>query len=814
MSDRIENTGGTAVKYNNVKKAGDREARKLKVGVWAGVMPKETADNMPKLHPIITLKPWKINCYAPAGDLFFNFLPKLGMREIQFNFIEKPRSVDLFKETLVNFEKTIGASPEIIMGYMQWYDGWEYQSFPEKFCDLCYENGKMPIITWQPSFKRKYANASGTMTFLDEFNTEVKDRKSELYRYIVAFAKDAKNWTETHRDPKTGKPATLYIRPFHEMNLGFAYDWTGYMNGGKDGPAKLKMAWKNIYDIFKLQVKADNVNLIWCPEAHPDTENTPELGEAWNSIENYYPGDRYVDNIGFDVYQKKAGTDFNELFKDASGFIAKHPGIPAGICEASTYPEPYRVKFIEDLFSVAEKMGLEYVVWFNENKQGTGEGEENWNINARLTQPTEEENKEEVSDIIKRMLDRARNKQAGNNKETPKIEPDVKKGQKESLTPSEGLIALRKAIGAPKLSSKYVLADDPALFRKELKLPEDSRPQSYNKAMEELRKKKLGRTQKRKIQAYPFLDMLYAIGDKFAARLKLAKVHIAKWQSAPVKYSTDPDRQTDFQVALDILDENIAGPDEVSSDRFYTPENLLSKMEKIRALMKYNEIFLDETDDAEIKYPVIKEAETVCKNIQMLLKAESGYIKEVNRREQRFNKEEVLGMEASVLVFRGDIYMSEGNRNIDKAKKFYRDALTKIEEKDDWSGIKERYLNRSAKMGLCRAHGLSATTREQLDGAVAELTVIINDKQKYDPGLKIKAKLYLGELLKHYYDLYNPDIKTSEVSKDEAAEKISQAYAVYRELKNTELVYVAAKRMDELKRIDASLRSGTKITTF
>jgi hypothetical protein len=52
------------------------------------------------------------------------------------------------------------------------------------------------------------------------------------------------------------------------------------------------------------------------------------------------------------------------------------------------------------------------------------------------------------------------------------------------------------------------------------------------------------------------------------------------------------------------------------------------------------------------------------------------------------------------------------------------------------------------------------------------------------------------------------------VSKDEAAEKISQAYAVYRELKNTELVYVAAKRMDELKRIDASLRSGTKITTF
>jgi len=791
MSDRIENTGGVTNTYNKAEIAKGREAKKPKLGVWAGVMPKETLDNMPKPLPVATLKPWTQKFYEPGKDFLERYLWKSGSRVLQFYAVDRPRSTDLFGKTLDSFTRTAGASPSVIMGYMQWHDGWDYQPFPKLFGDLCYEKGATPMITWQPSFKRKYAGSAGSIYFLDEFNAEISNKKSELYRYVVEFAKDAKNWTEKHGDQR------IYIRPFHEMNLDFAYDWTGYMNGEQAGPEKLKTAWKSLRDIFR-EVKADNVKFIWCPEAHPDAESNPKVGEKWNSFESYYPGDKYVDVIGFDVYQKKPGTDFNALFKDASGFIAKHPGVPAGICEASTYPEYYRVKFIEDLFKSAEKTGLEFVVWFNENKQGTGEGEENWSITAKITPLKQEEKQAEAESILKGFFEEPAQK-------------EVKKETKDGTSPSEGLIAFRKAIGASE-NPNYRGKDDAKLLQEVFKLEKGSNPQSYNKAVEESGKKKLKDEQKTVIKLYPYLEKYNAIGNGPAAKLNLAKVYIEKWLSSPAKYNSDLNHISDFQTALDILEKNIAGPEERATARFYSPENLLSLVEKVRVLMKYNEMFLNETEDAKIRYPAIKEAEMVCGSIESLLKDKDGYIKEVNRRKKSFDKEQILGTEASILVFRGDIYMDEGNKDLNKAKGYYKAALAKVEEKDKWSGVKERYLNRSAKMGLCRANGLSATTKKELDAAVAELANIINDKEKYDPGLKIKAKFYLGELLKHYYDLYDPDRKTSEVSKEEAAAKIRQAYAVYGELKNTELAYLAGKKMKELKSTDASLNTGTKIT--
>ena len=90
--------------------------------------------------------------------------------------------------------------------------------------------------------------------------------------------------------------AEIFLRWGHEMN-GNWYPWSGAANGGLmgQGPAKYVAAYKHVHDVFKAE-GADNVVWVWCPLV------TDVPGEAWNHWTNYYPGDEYVDWIGFDSY--------------------------------------------------------------------------------------------------------------------------------------------------------------------------------------------------------------------------------------------------------------------------------------------------------------------------------------------------------------------------------------------------------------------------------------------------------------------------------------------------------------------------------
>ena len=96
-----------------------------------------------------------------------------------------------------------------------------------------------------------------------------------------------------------------------EMN-GNWFPWSGVFQGGNktdgygdpnkaDGPEKYVDAFRHIVLLFKN--KSVN-NALWY--FHPNHESYPD--EAWNSIENYYPGDQYVDWIGFSLY----GAQYND----------------------------------------------------------------------------------------------------------------------------------------------------------------------------------------------------------------------------------------------------------------------------------------------------------------------------------------------------------------------------------------------------------------------------------------------------------------------------------------------------------------------
>lgn len=179
-------------------------------------------------------------------------------------------------DTHQQFETLAQKDIAIEMFFMGWPD-----AFPLSKCTQISNNGAVPHITWMPQ-------VFGSPYPLDGIINGTYDY------YITTFANAAKSF---------GKP--LFIRLGHEFN-GDWYTYGGANNGGgtlngfgdptkADGPERFIAAYKHTVDIFE-NLGVDNVVWVWC------LNNGSSPNAAWNIPENYYPGDAYVDWIGFDGY--------------------------------------------------------------------------------------------------------------------------------------------------------------------------------------------------------------------------------------------------------------------------------------------------------------------------------------------------------------------------------------------------------------------------------------------------------------------------------------------------------------------------------
>lgn len=200
-------------------------------------------------------------------------------------------------------------------------------------------------------------------------------------------------WAKGLRD--FGKPVLL--RFGHEMN-GDWYPWAGAANGGgqsdgfgdptlPDGPERFVAAYRYIHDRFTAQ-GADNVLWVWCPNA-PFSTMVRALGE-WNRVAAYYPGDAYVDWLGFDGYNWGASaygqrfnatwTSFDEIFAESYAELqAINAEKPIIIGEfASTEEGGDKAAWIADAFASIRTRypQIRALVWFHINK------ETDWRINS------------------------------------------------------------------------------------------------------------------------------------------------------------------------------------------------------------------------------------------------------------------------------------------------------------------------------------------------------------------------------------------------------------------------------------------------
>jgi hypothetical protein len=178
------------------------------------------------------------------------------------------------------FETLAGKNIAIEMFFTGWPAN-RVPDFPLTKCNQIDANGAIPHITWMPQ-------VPGSPYPLNSIINGSYDN------YILVYANQVKNW---------GKP--LFIRLGHEFN-GDWYTYGGANNGGgtlngfgdstkADGPERFIAAYQRVHDIFEGQ-NVNNVVWVWCPN------NGSSPSEPWNVPEAYYPGDSYVDWIGFDGY--------------------------------------------------------------------------------------------------------------------------------------------------------------------------------------------------------------------------------------------------------------------------------------------------------------------------------------------------------------------------------------------------------------------------------------------------------------------------------------------------------------------------------
>lgn len=183
----------------------------------------------------------------------------------------------------------------------------------------------------------------------------------------------------------------VLIEPGWEMNGRWGYRWQGVDNGlAATAPARYVDAWRRVVDIF---VREGATNVRWV--FNPNTGN-PVLGGSpgpahWNWWGHYYPGDDYVDYVGFHGFNGPSvwfhrWMPFADLFSgDQADYalpdlVRRHPNKPVLIGEFAAEKDPEHLRrgdWIRDAYrQLIDHPKIVGGIWFHMQK------ETDWRVNT------------------------------------------------------------------------------------------------------------------------------------------------------------------------------------------------------------------------------------------------------------------------------------------------------------------------------------------------------------------------------------------------------------------------------------------------
>jgi hypothetical protein len=217
---------------------------------------------------------------------------------------------DLTLDDLRSYEHAAGKAAAWVYFSHNWYEGRE---FPLETVTWIREAGSIPYIR---------------LMLRSGWEQNVAEPLFNLQNIIDGqFDEDFRIWCGAARD--FGTP--LLAEYGTEVN-GEWFSWNGVWNGGgetggygdpsePDGPERFRDAYRHIIQLCRAEGTG---NITWV--FHVNAGDFP--GEAWNSFENYYPGDAWIDWIGISLYG--AQTPQDEYWEDfRSGMDAVYPRVAA-----------------------------------------------------------------------------------------------------------------------------------------------------------------------------------------------------------------------------------------------------------------------------------------------------------------------------------------------------------------------------------------------------------------------------------------------------------------------------------------------------
>ena len=261
---------------------------------------------------------------------------------------------------LLNLEGQTGIHPKIVVFFLNWPSAGDGSNvvFPKQTLEAVESIGSLPCLSWDPRhYDFRYETTISSDSILNgDYDT-----------YIRRFANEAK---------KFKRP--FLIRFGRNMNLERFHWGTERNNFGPDSPDIYKSIYRHVVYIFRRQ-GAKNVKWVFCPGADSMPGSSAKQNAGWNKIENYFPGDDYVDVFGLDGYNwgTSMTTDvqgwdsrwktFREIFEPAFKEISALAGEkPVVIFEAACSVQGGdKNQWIREAFDVLKEWRVQGIVWYH-----------------------------------------------------------------------------------------------------------------------------------------------------------------------------------------------------------------------------------------------------------------------------------------------------------------------------------------------------------------------------------------------------------------------------------------------------------------
>ncbi|MCK9369027.1 hypothetical protein M0R04_03640 [Candidatus Dojkabacteria bacterium] len=196
---------------------------------------------------------------------------------------------------LLSYEDLIQHKLTYQLIFIAWGD--PYPQFPKEFVKGWKDLEITPIITWEP-WKRDFVHST---VIQKEYTLQsITDGKHD--DYIRQWAKDVK---------EAEIPIILRFAQEQSTPVGSLiwYPWQG-------DPSRYIAAFRHIHDIFK-QESATNLKYMWSPYANWD-----------EAVMKYYPGNAYVDYVGYTVINHGTDTKKDPTWKSCQiQFVPQYESI-------------------------------------------------------------------------------------------------------------------------------------------------------------------------------------------------------------------------------------------------------------------------------------------------------------------------------------------------------------------------------------------------------------------------------------------------------------------------------------------------------